>query len=180
MTRLAIVSSILGAGIIAVRLPGVIAPEPVRQWIRKFPRSVGWGRGLMFVVAAWAGINMFRAATDDWSWARPLIVIGMPAVYWLVIQFAPAFLAVRAAAALTLLVAKIVVDTADTSELTSRLVVTTLAYISVVAAMWMAAAPHRARDLIEITMASNARCRAVCGAGVAAGILLLALGLFVY
>jgi hypothetical protein len=180
MTRLALTSVVIGAAVIAGRLPGIVWPERFREWAVKFPRSVWWGRGLMLVVAVWAGINVFRAASGDWAWARPLVVIGFPVGYWLVIQFAPHFLALRGAAAITLLVAKIMVDAADTSELPARLVVTTLAYVWVVLAIWMAVAPHHVRDLLNVVMANNKRCRAVCSVGVAIGAVLVALGLNVY
>lgn len=180
MTQLAIASTIVGIVILAGRLPGVIAPEKFRACAMKFPRHIWWGRILMAIVAGWAGIALFGAATDDWAWARPLVVIGVPVAYWLVIQFGNQFLAVRAGAALMLLVAKVILDAADSSDLTSRLVVTVLAYLWVVAAIWMTVAPHQLRDALGWAMANNGRCRLVCGVGAVVGALLLALGVFVY
>jgi hypothetical protein len=180
MTRLELTSTILGVVIIAGRLPGVIAPAKFREHMRTFPRSVWWGRVLLGIAALWAGVVMFGAATDDWAWARPIVVIGVPVAYWLVIQYAEQFLAIRGTAALMLLVAKIAIDAADLSDQPSRLVVTVLAYLWVCAAMWMAVAPHQVRDWIGFVTANDTRCRAACGAGVAVGGLLLALGLFVY
>ena len=75
MTRLAITSTILGAAIIAGRLPGVFAPEMFNAHARKFPRSVLWGRILMGICAVWAGIVLyFFAAVDDFAWLKPVIV----------------------------------------------------------------------------------------------------------
>ena len=165
---------------IAGRLPGVIVPAKFSECAQKFPRSVVWGRVLMGICAAWAGIVMYHAATDDWAWARPLIVIGVPLAYWLVIQFADQFLAIRGMAALLLLVAKVVLDAADLSELPSRLFMTVLAYIMVCAAMWMAAAPHQVRDVIGVATANATRCRAFCLLGTIIGGVLVAMGLFVY
>jgi hypothetical protein len=180
MTRLALASTILGALIVAGRLPGVLFPEKFREFALKFPRSVWLGRVLMAIAAVWVWIVMYHAATDEWAWARPLIVIGIPVAYWLVIQFGETFLAVRATAALMLLIAKIMVDATDASELASRLVVTVLAYLWVVAAAWMTIAPHQLRDAIQFMMANNTRCRLACSIGAAVGALLLALGMFVY
>lgn len=180
MTRLAITSIVLGTAIVAGRLPGLIAPEKFRQCALQFPRHVWWGRILMAVAAVWAWIVLFGAATDDWAWARPVVVIGVPVAYWLVIQFGNQFLAVRGGAALMLLVAKVILDGADSSELTSRLIVTVLAYLWVVAAIWMTIAPHQLRDVLGFVMANNTRCRLACATGVATGLLLLALGVFVY
>jgi hypothetical protein len=181
MNRLALISTVIGAFIIAARAPGLVVPDKFRAGSLKFPRSVFWGRALMAVAAVWAGTIMFNAADKDWpQWARPAIVIGTPIAYLLVIRYANQFLAMRGVAVLLLLAAKVMVDAADTSELAARLVVTTLAYIWVIAAMWMTIAPHHFRDLIGWSMANNARCRAVCAIGVAIGALLVVLGLFVY
>jgi hypothetical protein len=180
MTRLAITSTIIGVASIAGRVPGIVAPKQFGEALRKFPRSVLWGRILMGVCAVWAGIVMYNAATEDWSWARPLIVIGVPIAYLVVIQFADQFLALRAVAALLLLVAKLMVDAADQSELPMRLIVTVLAYIWVCVAVWMAGAPHQVRDVVGFITANNTRCRVACFLGACVGALLVALGLYVY
>jgi hypothetical protein len=180
MTRLAMVSTALGVLVMAGRLPGVIWPEQFRKHALAFPRSVLWGRVLIGIAAAIAWVVVYRAATDDWAKFRPLVVIGVPVAYWLVIKFAQPYLAVRGAAALLLLLARVMVYVTDDSDVPARLAVTTLAYVWVLAAIWMTIAPHHLRDAIQWTMASNRRCRLTCGSGVALGILLVGLGLFVY
>ncbi len=180
MTRLAITSTIIGVASIAGRVPGIVAPEKFGECARKFPRSVLWGRIIMGIAALWAWIVLFNAATDDWAWARPLVVIGVPIAYFLVIQFADQFLAVRGLAALILLIAKLMVDAADQSELPMRLIVTVLAYIWVCVAVWMASAPHQVRDVIGFVTANNTCCRLACFLGMCVGGLLVVLGLCVY
>jgi hypothetical protein len=180
MTKLAITSTILGAVIIVGRLPGVIAPEKFSAEARKFPRSVFWGRVLMAICALWAGIVMYHAATDDFAWAKPVIVIGVPIIYALVIQYADQFLAIRGVAALLLLIAKVTLNAADVSDSPLRLIVTVLAYLWVCAAVWMASAPHQVRDWINFMTKTAARCRATCSLGVMVGVFLVLLGLFVY
>jgi len=180
MTRLAITSTIVGVATIAGRVPGIIAPEKFGQVLRRFPRSVLWGRILMGIAAIWAWIVLFNAATDDWAWARPFVVVGVPIAYWLVIQFADQFLALRGLAALLLLIAKVMLDAADRSELTLRLIVTVLAYLWVCVAIWMASAPHQVRDVLGFITANATRCRFACFLGACVGALLVVLGLFVY
>jgi hypothetical protein len=180
MTRLAITSTILGIAIIAGRAPGVIVPAKFSECAQKFPRSVLWGRILMGICAAWAGIIMYNAATDDWSWAKPLIVIGVPIAYWLIIQYADQFLALRGLAALLLLVAKLALDAADLSDMSSRLIITVTAYLMVCASVWMASAPHQVRDTIGFVTANTARCRVFCFLGMMVGVMLVVLGLCVY
>jgi len=180
MTRLAIVSILVGALLVATRLPGIVVPAKFREQVLKFPRSILWGRILMGIAAAIAWVVLYRAATDEWAWAQPLILVGVPIAYWLVIQYAKQFLAMRAVAALMLLIAKQMVDAADTSESASRLFVTVLAYIWVVIAIWLTAAPHHFRDLLGYFMANDRRCRAVCSFGLGLGVVLLAFGVFAY
>ena len=180
MTRLAITSTILGAAIIAGRLPGVFAPEMFNVHARKFPRSVLWGRILMGICAVWAGIVMYNAAVDEFAWLKPLVVIGVPIAYWLVIQFADQFLAIRGVAALLLLIAKVTLNAADLSDSPSRLIVTVLAYLWVCVAVWMASAPHQVRDWLNFVTANATRCRTTCTLGAAVGVFLVLLGLFVY
>ncbi len=180
MSRLAIVSLAVGALIIASRLPGLIAPAGFRRHMLAFPRSLLWGKALMGLAAAIAWWHMYHAATDEWAWARPFVLLGVPVAYGLVWAFPPHYLAMRGMAALMLLLAKVMVDAADRSEAAARLVVTMLAYVWVVAAIWMAIAPHHFRDLIGLMLANDKRCRLACGAGVVVGVALIGLGLFVY
>jgi hypothetical protein len=180
MTRLAIVSTIAGAVVVAARLPGLLAPAKYREQAVEFPRSVLWGRVLMGIAAAIAWWVMYHAATDEWKWAQPYILVGVPVAYFLVINFAPNYLAMRGLAALMLMAAKQMVDAADWHESPLRLIVTVFAYLWVVAAIWMTVAPHHFRDLIGFVSANDKRCRAACGAGVVVGLALIALGVFVY
>lgn len=180
MSRLALTSVIIGAAIIAARLPGILNPGRFRNWAVKFPRSVLWGRVLMGIAAPWAGLYMFQWARSEVPGLTPFIWPGVLVAYGLVVLFADQFLAVRGAAALGLLVAKVMVDAADTSELPARLVVTVLAYLWVLASIWMTIAPHQLRDAINFLMANDTRCRAICSFNAAVGAVLMALGLFVY
>jgi hypothetical protein len=180
MTRLALTSVIVGAVVIAARLPGVLAPAKYRDFAVKFPRNVFWGRILMGITALIVWPIMYEAASDEWAWARPLIVVGVPVAYFLVFQFTPHYLALRATGALMLLASKQMLVAADASESGLRLIVTVFAYLWVVAAIWMTAAPHHFRDLIGFVTANDRRCKLACSAGVAVGAGLMALGLFVY
>ena len=181
MTRLSLISILVGALAIAVRLPGVLAPAAYRAVAVKFPRNVPVGRILMGLVAAIVWWVMYHAATDEWKWAQPLIFVGVPAAYLLVINFGTHYLPLRAVAALLLLIAKQMVDATDGANLTPwRLVVTVVAYVWVVTAIWLTVAPHHFRDLLGFVMANDRRCRLACSAGILVGSLLVALGVLVY
>ena len=180
MTRLAVVSIAVGGVVAAARLPGLLMPAKYREHMIKFPRSICWGRVLMGIAAAIAWWVMYHAATDEWKWAQPYILIGVPVAYFLVINFAPNYLAMRGTAALMLMAAKQMVDAADWHESSLRLIVTVFAYLWVIAAIWMTVAPHHFRDLIGYGMANDKRCRVACTAGVVVGLALVLLGIFAY
>lgn len=193
MSPLAIASTCLGVFIVASRLPGLVAPARFREQMLKLPRSVLWGRVIFLVVALWAGFVLLGAAKEArdetirmsgeagiWGLAPAVVVLGVPVAYWLVIQYAEQFLALRATAALMLLVANIVIRAADRSDLLARLVVTTFMYVWVVVGIWMAIAPHHFRNVIEWAMANDRRCRQVCAVGTTVGVVLIALGALVY
>ena len=180
MTRLSLVSILVGSLTIALRLPGVLKPAAYRAGAVKFPRNLPIGRILMGVVAAIVWWVMYHAATDEWKWAQPFIFVGVPAAYLLVVNFGTHYLAVRAVAALLLLLAKQMVDAADLSSAPLRLIVTVVAYFWVVTAIWLTVSPHHFRDFLGFVMANDKRCRLACSAGIAVGLALVVLGVFVY
>jgi hypothetical protein len=182
MTRLALISTMVGAAIIVLRLPGIFWPAKLREHEMKFPRSVLVGRILIGIVALIVWWVMYHAAaeSDEWRWTKPLIVSGVPIAYYLVARYGTSYLAMRATAALLLLVAKQMVDATDLSEIPLRLLVTMLAYVWVVAAIWMTIAPHHFRELIGWATVNDVRCQSLCSAGVALGAVLVWLGIFVY
>jgi uncharacterized membrane protein YfcA len=175
-----LISIAVGLFVIALRVPGLVRTESYRNFVLKFPRNVALGRVLMGIVALIVWWVMYHAATDEWKWAQPFIVVGVPVAYWLVYQFGTPYLSLRAVAALMLLIAKQMLDAADVSDSPYRLIVTVFAYLWVVAAIWMASAPHHFRDLIGYMMATNQRCRTACAVGVSVGVVFVLLGVFVY
>ena len=177
---LKLISILVGVLVIASRLPGLVAPAKYRDFAVKFPRNVLLGRILMGIVALIVWWVMYHAATDEWKWAQPFILLGVPVAYGLVYQFGTPYLSLRAVAALMLLIAKQMIDAADRSESSLRLVMAVFGYVWVVAAIWMASAPHHFRDLIGFLMKDDQRCRLACATGTAMGLALVALGLLAY
>jgi len=168
--------------VIALRLPGVLWPAKYRAFAVKFPRSLLWGRILIGIVSAIVWVVMYRAASesDEWQWTKPLIVVGVPVAFGLVYYYGVHYLALRASAALLLMLAKLMVDAADLSVSPLRLFITVLAYFWVIAAIWMTVAPHHIRDLIGWATVDDRRCRYLCSWGLVLGVVLVFLGIFVY
>ena len=88
------------------------------------------------------------------------------------------YLAVRGAAVLMLLIAKLIVDTARFHESEWRLVLITVAYLMVIGGMWFTVSPWRMRDLFAWGIADEKRFKILCGFRIVFGILLLMLGIF--
>src|SRR5207247_8207333 len=87
------------------------------------------------------------------------------------------FLPVRGLAVLLMLVAKLLVDTARWVDTEWRLVITTLAYVWVVAGMWFTISPWRLRDLLLWGTANETRVRFGSMIRLGLALLLVVLGL---
>jgi len=82
MTRLAITSTILGAVVIAGRLPGVVAPASFREHMQKFPRSVLWVRILIGIVAGREGVPV-SVTTGELPLFLGITLAAQNALIWL-------------------------------------------------------------------------------------------------
>jgi len=85
------------------------------------------------------------------------------------------YLPVRGLAALFLLAAKLMVDTARDVETGWRLVIVSWTYVLVLAGMWFTVSPWRLRDLILWSTASETRTRMTCGVRLVFGLFVVVL-----
>jgi hypothetical protein len=92
------------------------------------------------------------------AFRRPLL-IALPIGYGFVLRFVGEFLAVRALGILCLLAAEPVLDAAFLRHEPSRLLVTVLAYLLLVAGLFWVAVPYLLRDQINWTTRSRFRWR---------------------
>jgi hypothetical protein len=190
----------LGAFVIFTRAPGLIWTGAFRRFWLALPRSKAAGYLLMGIAMAWCATAIYLTGFMDaheWENSRGLGVlvyklllllragqfsvwVFFAAIYALIVWWLNEFLAVRGMALIALLVARVILDAAFDVETEARLVMTATAYVMVVAGMWLTISPWRLRDVLEYTLANDQRCRAFCGAGVAFGVVLVALGIWVY
>jgi uncharacterized protein YjeT (DUF2065 family) len=98
----------------------------------------------------------------------------------LVVIFVPGFLAARGLGCLLLLAAAVILDACFLSETPWRYVLTVLAYVWVIAGMFLVYSPHYGRDAIQFLTQSPQRLRLFSWPGVVYGALIVALGIFVY
>jgi hypothetical protein len=170
----------VGLLLIASHLPGVVAPGWTASLCRAFPRSVPAGLFLTALALAWA---LWLAVTIDLgefsNLRTPLTVITLLLGGGMLV-FSREFLAVRGLAALLLLGANVLLDAAFLRDEPAKLVLVVLAYAWIVEALVFLFSPYLLRDALAFVSKSEGRFRLFSALGVGAGLLLLALGLFVY
>src|SRR5688572_16868675 len=171
----------IGLGLLYVlNIYGVLKPKPFGEAARKFPRYTPAGYPLMLLATAWFVYNVYREPIADFAVMKPYLCAFFAAVGVGACIFVKDFLPVRGLAVLLLLAAKLMVDTARWADTSWRLVITTWAYIWILAGMWLTVSPWRLRDLANWMAASENRTRMITGARVAFGVFVLLLGLTVF
>ena len=159
---------------------GVLKPARFGAAARKFPRYTPAGYPLMLLATAWFVHNVYSEPIADFAVMKPYLCGFFAAVGVGACIFVKDFLPVRGLAVLLLLAAKLMVDTARWTDTSWRLVITTLAYIWIIAGMWLTVSPWRLRDMANWLTANDQRIRLFTGARVAFGIFVLLLGLTVF
>lgn len=166
---------IAGIVLIFLSLPGMLRPAPVQNWAKRMPRSRLAGIILLTVDLAWF---MWLLATMDMGefavFRKPLLIF-FPILFVLTLRFVDEFLAVRALGILCLLAAEPLLDAAFFRYETSRLVVTVLAYLLVIAGLIWVTMPYLLRDQISWSSRSNRRWQVMHGAVLLYGVAILAL-----
>src|SRR6266513_2055896 len=168
------VGFVAGIALIVLSLPGLVAPVRAQNWMKRFPRSSIAGVVLLTIGLVWSFWLLATMEMGEFaSFRRPLLII-LPIGYVLVLRFVEEFLAVRAVGILCLLAAEPLLEAAFFRYETSRLFVTVLAYLLIVAGLFWVTMPYLLRDQINWSARSNARWRTVHGIAALYGIAILA------
>src|SRR6266481_2584012 len=173
------VGIIAGAFLILISLPGLLKPD-LASVAQQFPRSRLAGVILLTADLAWSFWLLATMEMGEFSAFRRPLLIALPIGYVLVLRFVDEFLAVRALGILCLLAAEPLLDAAFLRYETSRLLVTVLAYLLIIAGLFWVTMPYLLRDQINWSAHSNARWRTVHGIGAAYGLTILACALAQY
>src|SRR5947208_2453343 len=128
---------VAGALLLLITLPGFVKPEIVKSWWKRLPRSRVAGVVLLTIVLIWSFWLLATMEMGEFSsFRRPLLIV-LPIGYVLVIRFVDEFLAVRALGILFLLAGEPLLEAAFfRCDDTSRLFVTVLAYLMIIAGMF--------------------------------------------
>ena len=178
--KLSTLAVCLGVICVLLNLYGLMKPAAFGAAARKFPRYTPAGYPLMLLATAWFIYYVNQEPIADFAAMKPYLCAFFAAVGIGACIFVQDFLPVRGLAALLLVVAKLMVDTARWAETEWRLVVITLAYVWILAGMWFTISPYRLRDLVNWANATESRTRWLSAVRVGFGVFLIGLGLTVY
>ncbi len=146
----------------------------VRSTLRAFPRSMTAAYVLFGGAAAWFLSRVAVLSEADFGQFRIPLFVGFAAVAVLSFFYVAEFLAVRGLAALILLAAGPLLQTAyGEYDIPLRLFMVTAIFVALTAALWLGAQPYRLRDVIEWVQRVPGRARLVGSSLVVYGLLLV-------
>ena len=177
--KLSTLSVLLGLGVGLPHIYGILKPAAFAAAVRKFPRSLPWGIGLVALGTVWFLWNLSQESLADFAAYKDVLFVCFAGVGLGTCIFVQDFLAVRGLAIVLLLLAKLMVDTGRPalSQTPWVLVIQMWAYLLVVAGIWLTISPWRLRDLLAWGTANEQRIKVVCGLRLAFGLFVAALGL---
>src|SRR5438445_4611664 len=149
---------IAGAFLVLIGLFGLLKPD-FSSVAQKFPRSHMAGVFLLTICLVWTFWLLATIQMGEFSAFRRPLLIALPIGYGLVLRFVGEFLAVRALGILCLLAAEPLLDAAFLRYETSRLLVTVLAYLLILAGLFWVAIPYVLRYQLNWTARSVLRWR---------------------
>ncbi|HZF02318.1 MAG TPA: hypothetical protein VE344_10530 [Methylomirabilota bacterium] len=157
--KLSLLSILLGLGLGAPQIYGILNPQKFAASVRRFPRNLTAGIFLMLLATAWFAWNVNVEPISDFSAFKPYMLAAFIAVGVLSCIYVQDFLSVRALAVLFLLLAKLMVDTGRPHLGYSKwvLVIQIWAYVLIVAGIWFTVTPWKLRDLLNWATATETR-----------------------
>ena len=177
LQSVAIVSGII---LLLIGLTGLILPNAAQTRAERLPRSFVAGVVLLTIDLAWSLWLIGTMEMGEFQAFRRPLLIALPIGYFLVLRFVDEFLSVRALGILCLLAAEPLLDAAFLRDDNARLVITTFAYLLIVAGILWVTMPYLLRDQINWGARSLLRWRFIHGLVVLYGALAIALAVTVY
>jgi hypothetical protein len=150
---------IAGVFLLLLGLSGLIKPAASQTAARSLPRSRVAGFVLLTIAFFWSFWLLATMEMGEFATFRKPLLIIMPIGFLLVLRFVDEFLAARALGILCLLAAEPLLDAAFFRNEASRLLVTVLAYLLIVAGLFWVTMPYLLRDQINWSARTNGRWR---------------------
>jgi hypothetical protein len=177
--KLSLLSILLGLGLGAPQIYGLVNPQRFAASVRKFPRNLPVGIFLMLLGTAWFVWNVNTEPIADFSSFKPYMLSTFAAIGILSCVFVQDFLAVRGLAVVFLLLAKLMLDTGRShlGQTSWVLVIQLWAYVLVIAGIWFTVTPWKLRDFLNWATANETRVKIGSGIRLAFALFVLLLGL---
>ena len=177
---LKITAIIIGLLIALGHLPLALAPARSAPMLRSLPRNYPLGVVLMLSATLWFTTLTGLMDLGEISSVRVQLMAVWAIAGVLVVIFVPGFLAARGLGCLLLLAAALVLDAAFLATTPWRYVMTMLAYYWVIAGHGAGLQSPSLARCDQLYDADAGRLRAFSWPGVVFGVVLIALGIFVY
>ncbi len=176
--KLSTLAIVLGLGMAAPQIFGILKPQAFAAVVRKFPRDLPIGIALMLLGTAWFLYNLGQESISDFNSFKTPMMLAFAAIGVGACVFVQDFLAVRGLAVVFLLLGKLMVDTGRPLLPHTHwvLVVQAWAYVLVVAGIWFTISPWRLRDLLNWATATEQRIRVGSAVRMAFGLFVAGLG----
>ena len=167
----------LGAVMLALYVPMVIAPASSRKAWLAFPRHRPSAWVLTAIALVWSAVYLYQMPLGGFERWKPLLYVLTPAAFLLIVFFADELLSVRALGALMLLLPTPLLFHARQHESGWSYVITVLAYLMVIKGMLLVLNPYLLRRWIERHLHSDVMWRLGGAAGTVVAALLAGLGM---
>jgi hypothetical protein len=180
ISSLTVYAVVIGSVILGLCLAGIVFPRTVQAWLATFPRNVWAGRILTAIDIA---LVIFLLLSEGFSWVegrRQLVFMAAPAAYLIVVFFMDELLSVRALGGLLLLIPFWILRAAFEHPAASRLLMTSFAYLLVIAGIALVWSPYLFRKFVVRSNAGARAGPAITLAGSVLGLTMILLGLVVY
>jgi hypothetical protein len=176
--KLSTLAILLGLGVGLPQIYGLVKPEGFAAAVRKFPRSLPWGYGLMILGTVWFLYNLSQESISDFASWKNILIAAFAGIGIGTCIFVQDFLAIRGLAVLFLLLAKLMVDSGRPllGETHWSLIIQSWAYLLVIGGIWFTVSPWRLRDLLEWSTATQKRIKLGCGIRLGFGLFVALLG----
>lgn len=180
MSRLEILSLVLGGGVGLLYAGMIVVPGKIREGFRLFPRNRVAGWMMSALALFWASWHLYNMPLGRFDEYKTLLFVVAPVVYILVVICMDELLAARSLGALMILVPTPLLDAARWCDSAWRLVVVVLAYIIAIKGIFLVFSPYLFRKWIERFITSDERCRLFGVIGGAIMVIVIVLALTVY
>lgn len=177
---LRITAIILGVLYLASHLPAALWPAKSALWAQKLSRNYPLGVVLMLLATLWFVVLTGLMDLGEISNIRVQLMAVWAVAGVLLAIFVRGFLTLRALGCLLLLAAALMLDATFLAQTAWRYVVTIIAYLWVILGMVLVYSPHIGRKWIDWAGETTEKMRVLAWPGVALGLLLIVLGIWVY